>query len=131
MSRNSVSTPDYGGCVKGVSDGRSNSFEDSTIQHVFVISTWIIQGARPKIEEMAEELEKKKIDVCGLQETKTEGKFLEEDYKLVLKAVGPGLCNPIGPHCCSTIKSIGPDCENCSSETGELGSEKLVPQSTY
>ena len=62
-------------------DGRSNSFGNSNLQREFVVSSWNIRGARPKLAEIAEELWRKKIDVCGLQETKTEGEFTEGDYK--------------------------------------------------
>ena len=64
-------------------DGRSNSFGNSNLQREFVISSWNIRGARPKLAEIAEELRRKKIDVCGIQETKTEGEFTERDYKFV------------------------------------------------
>ena len=60
-------------------DGRSNSFGNShsgiyfgnsNLKRSFRIATWNIRGLLKKIPEITTTLEKKKVDICGLQETK-------------------------------------------------------------
>ena len=63
-------------------DTFGNSFGNLNLERKFGVAIWNFRSLRPKAREIAEILEKREIDVCAFQETKTEGDFDEQDYKL-------------------------------------------------
>ena len=50
-------------------DGRSNFFGNLNLKR-FSVATWNIRSLKPKIEDVADILERKAVDICSFQETK-------------------------------------------------------------
>ena len=56
---------------------------EQPLERKLSVATWNVRGLRPKLPEIAKILEKQEIDVCGLQETKTEGELEEQGYDFI------------------------------------------------
>ena len=55
--------------MDGRCDGRSNFFGNLNLKR-FSVATWNIRSLKPKIEDVADILERKAVDICSFQETK-------------------------------------------------------------
>ena len=70
----------------GRCDGRPQvlSTKPANLQQIFKIATWNVRGLRPKVQDLAEALKNKDVDICGLQETKCDAGEQEfGDYNII------------------------------------------------